>query len=106
MPYNAAPIPLENEPTGTTQLPSCTNPVVARVKRIINIDQDVNTCSNQAAFVITLATEMFIQYLAEAGHNVVKSERKPRRNIQYRDLGTPLLPCSILLPPTLTEPSP
>lgn len=36
--------------------------------------------------MITLATEMFIQYLAEQGHNVVKSERKPRRNIQYRDL--------------------
>lgn len=30
---------------------------------------------------------MFIQYLAEQGHNIVKSERKPRRNIQYRDLG-------------------
>jgi DNA polymerase epsilon subunit 4 len=30
---------------------------------------------------------MFIQYLAEQGHNVVKSEKKPRRNIQYRDLG-------------------
>jgi hypothetical protein len=24
--------------------------------------------------------------MAEQGHNVVKSERKPRRNIQYRDL--------------------
>lgn len=32
--------------------------------------------------------EMFIQYLAEQGHNVVKSERKPRKNIQYKDLGT------------------
>lgn len=31
--------------------------------------------------------EMFIRYLAEQGHNVVKSERKPRKNIQYRDLG-------------------
>ncbi|KAH0569239.1 hypothetical protein GP486_000056 [Trichoglossum hirsutum] len=29
---------------------------------------------------------MFVQYLAEQGHNVVKSERKPRRNIQYKDL--------------------
>jgi len=37
---------------------------------------------------------MFIQYLAEQGHNVVKSERKPRRNIQYRDLCTlPSIPC-------------
>lgn len=30
---------------------------------------------------------MFIRYLAEQGLNVVKSERKPRRNIQYKDLG-------------------
>lgn len=30
---------------------------------------------------------MFIQYFAEQAHNVVRSERKPRKNIQYRDLG-------------------
>ncbi|KAL8850012.1 MAG: hypothetical protein Q9221_005029 [Calogaya cf. arnoldii] len=29
---------------------------------------------------------MFIRYLAEQALNVVKSERKPRRNIQYKDL--------------------
>ncbi|KAM0092825.1 hypothetical protein ACP6JD_003782 [Aspergillus fumigatus] len=29
---------------------------------------------------------MFIQYLAQQGHNVVKSERKPRKVIQYKDL--------------------
>lgn len=72
------------------------------MKKIIALDSDVNMCSNNAAFVITLATvrtnpldnfwysndaqELFIQYLAEQGHRVVKSERKPRRNIQYRDL--------------------
>jgi hypothetical protein len=77
---------------------------VSRVKKIIGQDTDINMCSNNAAFVITLATvclilpailavtyakqEMFIQYMAEQGHNVVKSERKPRRNIQYRDLCT------------------
>jgi len=49
-------------------------------------DQDIAVCANSAAFVLTLATELFIQYLAEQGHNVVKSEKKPRRNIQYRDL--------------------
>ncbi|KAG9245015.1 hypothetical protein BJ878DRAFT_534203 [Calycina marina] len=80
MPFNAAPVPPTMEPTGTTALP------FARVKRLINIDQEINTCSNQASFVITQATEMFIQYLAEQGHNMVKSEKKPRRNIQYRDL--------------------
>jgi len=65
---------------GQAQLP------LSRVKKIIGLDSDINMCSNNAAFVITLATEMFIQYMAEQGHNVVKSERKPRRNIQYRDL--------------------
>lgn len=30
---------------------------------------------------------MFIRYLAEQSLNVVKSERKPRRNIQYKDVG-------------------
>ncbi|CBF86575.1 hypothetical protein AN2307.2 [Aspergillus nidulans FGSC A4] len=30
--------------------------------------------------------ELFIQYLVEQGHNVVKSERKPRKTIQYKDL--------------------
>lgn len=29
---------------------------------------------------------MFVQYLVERTHDVVKSERKPRRNIQYRDV--------------------
>ena len=37
--------------------------------------------------MITVATEMFLQHLVEQSHNVVKSERKPRRNIQYRDVG-------------------
>ncbi|OKP12614.1 hypothetical protein PENSUB_1707 [Penicillium subrubescens] len=31
---------------------------------------------------------MFIQYLAEQGHNVVKSERKPRKTVQYKDLAS------------------
>ncbi|KAL4912411.1 hypothetical protein BDW62DRAFT_194693 [Aspergillus aurantiobrunneus] len=35
-----------------------------------------------------MATELFIQYLTEQGHNVVKSERKPRKTVQYKDLAT------------------
>jgi len=31
---------------------------------------------------------MFIQHLATTTHNVVKTERKPRRNIQYRDVSS------------------
>ncbi|KAI1172691.1 histone-fold-containing protein [Nemania sp. FL0916] len=80
MPYNTTAIPPRKEVTGQTQLP------LSRVKKIIAQDQDINICSNNAAFVITLATEMFIQYLAGEGLNVAKLERKPRRNIQYKDL--------------------
>ncbi|KAL8673401.1 MAG: hypothetical protein Q9168_002191 [Polycauliona sp. 1 TL-2023] len=59
---------------------------LARVKRILALDEDINQCSNNGAFVLTVATEMFIRYLAEQALNVSKSERKPRRNIQYKDL--------------------
>ena len=60
--------------------------LVARVKKIIATDPDIANCSNNAAFVITVATEMFLQHLVSQAQNVVKSERKPRRNIQYRDV--------------------
>lgn len=33
-----------------------------------------------------MAQELFVQYLAEQGHNMAKLDRKPRRNIQYKDL--------------------
>ncbi|OAQ94615.1 histone-fold protein [Purpureocillium lilacinum] len=80
MPYNTTAIPPRKEPTGQTQLP------LSRVKKIIAQDPDVAQCSNNAAFVITCATEMFIQHLAEAALNQAKTERKPRRNIQYKDV--------------------
>ncbi|KAL8765620.1 MAG: hypothetical protein Q9209_007352 [Squamulea sp. 1 TL-2023] len=79
MPYNNAAIPPSEEVTGSASLP------LARVKRILALDEDINQCSNSGAFVIT---EMFIRYLAEQALNVVKSERKPRRNIQYKDLAS------------------
>ncbi|KAK4900622.1 hypothetical protein LTR27_002338 [Elasticomyces elasticus] len=80
MPYNNTPIAPTKEISGTVSLP------LARVKKIINADDDVGNCSNNAAFVITAATEMFLQYLVEQSYNIVKSERKPRRNVQYRDV--------------------
>ncbi|KAL8731637.1 MAG: hypothetical protein Q9166_003325 [cf. Caloplaca sp. 2 TL-2023] len=82
MPYNNAAIPPSDEVTGSAALP------LARVKRILALDEDIHQCSNSGAFVITVATEMFIRYLAEQAMNVVKSERKPRRNIQYKDLAS------------------
>ncbi|KAJ5653784.1 Histone-fold [Penicillium lividum] len=71
-----------DEITGQSALP------ISRIKKIVMLDDDVAQCSNNATFVIAMATEMFIQYLAEQGHNVVKSERKPRKTVQYKDLAT------------------
>lgn len=45
------------------------------------------------------AQEMFIQYLAEQGHNMAKLDRKPRRNVQYKDL------CKRILARSLTRTS-
>ncbi|KAJ4421189.1 hypothetical protein N0V85_000282 [Neurospora sp. IMI 360204] len=80
MPYNTTAIPPRKEVTGQTQLP------LTRVKKIIAVDPDITICSNNAAFVITLATEMFIQHLASEAQNMAKAERKPRRNVQYKDV--------------------
>ncbi|TPX13124.1 uncharacterized protein E0L32_006550 [Thyridium curvatum] len=88
MPYNTTAIPPRKEVTGTTQLPFA----VSRVKKIVAVDPDVNMCSNNAAFVITLAAELFIQHLATEAQNMAKLERKPRRNIQYKDLAWLLTP--------------
>ncbi|RAH56103.1 histone-like transcription factor [Aspergillus piperis CBS 112811] len=70
------------EITGQSALP------ISRIKKIIQLDDDIVQCSSNATFVIAMATELFIQYLTEQGHNVVKSERKPRKLIQYKDLAT------------------
>ncbi|OAA37443.1 Histone-like transcription factor and archaeal histone family protein [Metarhizium rileyi] len=80
MPYNTAAVPPRKEPSGQTQLP------LSRVKKIINQDSQIAMCSNNAAFVITLAAEMFIQHLAEEANTQAKLERKPRRNVQYKDV--------------------
>jgi DNA polymerase epsilon subunit 4 len=36
---------------------------------------------------MTVATEMFIQHLAEKAHEMVKAEKRPRKNVQYQDVG-------------------
>ncbi|KAI0159153.1 histone-fold-containing protein [Pestalotiopsis sp. NC0098] len=82
MPYNTSAIPPRKDVTGQTQLP------LSRVKKIIAQDQDVGICSNNAAFAITVATELFIQHLAAKALDQAKAERKPRRNIQYKDIAS------------------
>ncbi|KAK3182387.1 DNA-directed DNA polymerase epsilon, subunit C [Lecanicillium sp. MT-2017a] len=80
MSYNTSAIPPRKEPTGQTQLP------LSRVKKIISQDPEIQMCSNNAAFVVTVAAEMFIQYLAGEANTQVKLDRKPRKNVQYKDV--------------------
>ncbi|KAF2682231.1 histone-fold-containing protein, partial [Lentithecium fluviatile CBS 122367] len=82
MPYNNTPIAPPKDISGQVSLP------LARVQKIINADPERLHTSKNAAFAIAMATEMFIQHLATTTHNVVKTERKPRRNIQYRDIAS------------------
>ncbi|KAJ4301709.1 hypothetical protein N0V90_003802 [Kalmusia sp. IMI 367209] len=83
MPYNNTPIAPSKEVSGQVSLP------LARVQKIINADPERLHTSKNAAFAIALATELFIQHLATATHNVVKTEtKKPRRNVQYRDVAS------------------
>ncbi|KIL93574.1 hypothetical protein FAVG1_03556 [Fusarium avenaceum] len=79
MPYNTTAIPPRKEPTGQNQLP------LSRVKKIIAQDPEIGLCSNNAAFVITLAAEMFVQHLAEESHTCAKLDRKPPSAISHHD---------------------
>ncbi|KAK6540415.1 hypothetical protein TWF694_009213 [Orbilia ellipsospora] len=83
MPYNTNPIAPKRrreEWDGTSYLP------LARVRKIIKLDDDIDACSPAAAFLISIATEEFIHHLADAAHKMTKVEKKPRKNIQYKDL--------------------
>ncbi|KAI9836407.1 MAG: hypothetical protein M1819_001437 [Sarea resinae] len=75
-----AKVPRSDDLTGQAALP------LSRIKRIIHVDEDVNNCSSNATFAIAIATEMFIQYLADRTHSVMKTDRKQRRVVQYKDI--------------------
>ncbi|KAF2143624.1 uncharacterized protein K452DRAFT_193232, partial [Aplosporella prunicola CBS 121167] len=78
MPYNNTPIPPPTETTGSVSLP------LARVKKIINADEDIQACSANAAFAIAVATEEFVYYLTEQAHRMAKAEKKPKRSLGYQ----------------------
>ncbi|OQR96748.1 hypothetical protein ACHHYP_13653 [Achlya hypogyna] len=56
----------------------------ARVKRIINADQDVSKVSKDALIAITKATELFIKYLAAKGYDSAMISK--RKTIKDSDL--------------------
>ncbi|KAF9160172.1 hypothetical protein DFQ26_005806 [Actinomortierella ambigua] len=65
---------------GTTALPA------ARIKRIIKEDKDVNMVSNDAVFLISLATELFLESFMSKAYGLAKMEK--RKTVFYKDLAT------------------
>jgi len=57
---------------------------VSRVQKILKADTQLPTISKEAVFLISVATEKFIERLAQAGQRV--AERQSRVNIQERDI--------------------
>ena len=124
MPYNNASIPPTEEITGQTLLP-CTvllflSPtftkqiLVARVKKILAVDEEISAVSANATYAITIATvsqyqwvkgpplietfqELFIRHFAEQAFNVMKAEKKPRRQMQYVDIGKTKLSSALVI---------
>ncbi|KAK6345972.1 hypothetical protein TWF730_010309 [Orbilia blumenaviensis] len=83
MGYNTNAIPPKRKREdwdGTSYLP------LARVRKIIKLDDDIDACTPAAAFLISVAAEEFIWHIAEQAHKMTKVEKKPRKNIQYKDL--------------------
>ncbi|KAI9597309.1 histone-fold-containing protein [Syncephalis fuscata] len=69
---------LLNDATGSSQFPA------ARVKRIIKEDREIVTCSADAVFLISIATELFLQRMAKSSINYAHNEK--RKTIAYKDV--------------------
>ncbi|PKU66067.1 transcriptional activator HAP5-like isoform X3 [Dendrobium catenatum] len=57
-----------------------------RVKRIIKMDEDIKKVSSEALFLISLSTELFIEFMAEKAGNA--AARKRRKTVKLEDLRT------------------
>ncbi|BEI82840.1 hypothetical protein CcaverHIS002_0307080 [Cutaneotrichosporon cavernicola] len=69
---------LAEKEVGTTMFP------IARVKRIIKSDKDLDMMSAEATFLISVATEYFVKHFMEEGYTKARLEK--RRIISYKDM--------------------
>lgn len=58
---------------------------LARIKKIMKADKDVNLVSADAVNLISLATEMFLDSFVKKASDISQSEK--RRTILYKDFG-------------------
>ncbi|GAC92995.1 hypothetical protein PHSY_000555 [Pseudozyma hubeiensis SY62] len=84
--------PTTPEPSSSTVSPSKSSKPqrgtsifpTARVSRIIKADRDVDICSKEATFLISIATEIFIKKLTDEAYTNAKLDK--RKNVFYKDL--------------------
>ncbi|KAJ1020694.1 hypothetical protein NDA16_004086 [Ustilago loliicola] len=73
--------------TSTSKPPSTRGTSVfptARVSKIIKADRDVDICSKEATFLISIATEIFIKKLTDQAYTNARLDK--RKHIFYKDL--------------------
>ncbi|GHJ89417.1 hypothetical protein NliqN6_5819 [Naganishia liquefaciens] len=69
---------VEERVPGTTGLP------VARVKRILGADEDLQNIGREALFLLSIATEQFLKRMADSGY--VKARMDGRKTVTLKDL--------------------
>ncbi|KAL1930843.1 hypothetical protein VTP01DRAFT_9980 [Rhizomucor pusillus] len=96
----------EQIPKQTERVPGTTILPLARVKRIIKEDRDVNLINPEATFCVTYATELFIEYLVNEG--LTRAKRDKRKTVYYKDLASTVSEIEQfefledVIPPTMT----
>ncbi|WWC91910.1 uncharacterized protein L201_006862 [Kwoniella dendrophila CBS 6074] len=69
---------LAEKQLGTTIFP------ISRMKKIIKADKDLDNLSNEAVFMISVATEYFIKHFMEEGYTKARLEK--RKTVNYKDI--------------------
>jgi histone H3/H4 len=67
---------------------------LARIKKIMKADKDVNLVAADAVNLVSLATELFVDSLVKKASDISQNEK--RRTILYKDFGRPIRFLSLL----------
>ncbi|OCF34241.1 DNA polymerase epsilon p12 subunit [Kwoniella heveanensis BCC8398] len=71
---------LAEKQLGTTLFP------ISRIKRIVKADKELENMSNEAVFMVAVATEYFVKHFMEEGYTKARLEK--RKIVNYKDLAS------------------
>ncbi|KAI9502975.1 hypothetical protein GGI25_005803 [Coemansia spiralis] len=71
-------------PENTNMAPGTSTLPAARVRRIIKEDKDIFACGADSLFVISKATEYFVESLVREGYEFSRLDK--RKTVQYKDM--------------------